>query len=68
MRATKWYQSKTLWTAVVTFAIGIAEVMTTNSLFQEHTGILLAVIGALNMILRLITHTPIEGVDIEDGD
>jgi hypothetical protein len=65
---TKWYQSKTLWTGVVTAAIGIAELMTTNSLFEEHAGVLLAIIGVLNVILRLITRTPIEGVVTEDGD
>jgi len=51
-----WYQSKTLWVAVITGIIGVATVVTGEGMVNEQVagGILVAV-GLLNAILRMIT-------------
>lgn len=47
----KWYKSKTLWVAILTIAMGVAEFVQG----QMSSGATLSVIGIVNVFLRLVT-------------
>jgi len=55
-----WYQSKTLWAAVITGIAGVAMAVVGEGMVNEQVagGILIAV-GLLNTILRMITTEPL---------
>ena len=56
-----WYQSKTLWAAVITGIAGVAMAVVGEGLVNTQVagGILIAV-GLLNSILRMITTEPLK--------
>ena len=56
-----WYQSKTLWAAVITGIAGVAMAVVGEGMVNEQVagGILIAV-GLLNSILRMITTEPLK--------
>jgi hypothetical protein len=51
-----WYQSKTVWIAILTIAVGILSFIQAN----PQIGVLATVIGSLNIILRFATTTSIK--------
>jgi uncharacterized membrane protein len=55
-----WYQSKTLWAAVITGIIGVATAVAGEGLVSEQVagGILIGV-GLLNTLLRMVTTEPL---------
>jgi len=55
-----WYQSKTLWAAVITGVAGVAMTVVGEGLVTEQIagGILIGV-GLLNTVLRMITTEPL---------
>ncbi len=60
----QWYQSKTIWVAVATVALGM--VQSAQPFISDPTilGYAVTVIGALNWVLRVLTSKP---VDMGDG-
>ena len=56
MNSKLWYQSRTLWAAVITGIAGVAMTVVGEGLVTEQVagGILIAV-GLLNAVLRMIT-------------
>jgi hypothetical protein len=57
----KWYQSKTLWINLLTTVAGLLVVMQGETYIMEsYGGIVLAVIGMVNVALRLITKESIQ--------
>lgn len=52
----KWYQSKTLWIAVITVGLGLLEFVQG----QLEMGITLTAIGLINTALRLVTKEAIK--------
>ena len=56
MSSKPWYQSKTIWAAVITAVAGVALAFVTEGVVSEQVagGILIAV-GVLNTVLRMIT-------------
>ena len=51
-----WYQSKTLWTAVITGIVGVATAIIGEGLVStEVAGGILIGVGLLNSVLRVIT-------------
>jgi uncharacterized membrane protein len=56
-----WYQSKTLWAAVITGIAGVAMTLVGEGMVSEQVagGILIAV-GLLNSILRMLTSEPLK--------
>ena len=56
MRSKPWYQSKTIWAAVITAVAGVALAFVTEGVVNEQVagGILIGV-GLLNTVLRMIT-------------
>lgn len=53
----KWYQSKTIWLAIITALIGI---LTAFGTAYPEAGWLLTTIGVLNAMLRLGTNSEIK--------
>jgi L-asparaginase/Glu-tRNA(Gln) amidotransferase subunit D len=56
----KWYQSKTIWVAIVTAIMGIGQAFTDSGLLSENiTAMLLTGLGVLHVALRTLTDTRI---------
>ena len=56
----KWYLSKTVWAAVLVGVVGIEQSI--QPYMDAHSsGIALSVVGAINLILRMLTKDPITG-------
>ena len=51
----QWYQSKTMWVAILTGIAGVLTVFAGNS----ETGGMVTALGLVNMLLRLVTSEPI---------
>ena len=60
MKTTVWYQSKTIWAAVITGVAGVAMAVIGEGMVNEQVagGILIAV-GLLNTVLRMLTTKPL---------
>jgi drug/metabolite transporter (DMT)-like permease len=60
MKTTVWYQSKTIWAAVITGVAGVAMAVIGEGVVNEQVagGILIAV-GLLNTVLRRLTTKPL---------
>jgi uncharacterized membrane protein len=57
---TLWYESKTLWVAVLTGLLGIATVLVSEDLVtKDIAGFILMGVAVLQGILRVITTGPI---------
>lgn len=55
-----WYSSKTVIVAVVTVVLGVLMMPQVTELIPaEYAGIVLSVVGVLNLILRFLTSQPI---------
>ena len=54
---TPWWKSKTLWVNVVGLAVVLVETLTQQQVITVQ--ISAAVLGALNIVLRLLTDKPI---------
>lgn len=54
----KWYQSKTLWVNIIAVLAIIIQGVTNNEIIVD-TDIQGAILGLVNIILRLVTKVPI---------
>lgn len=55
-----WYSSKTVIVAIITIVLGVLAMPEVSQLIpQEYLGIILSVVGVLNLILRFLTSQPI---------
>jgi hypothetical protein len=62
--AKKWWQSKTIWINAITAATATITVLAGQQIVTDHPAIaagLVAVLGGLNVALRLVTLLPIGG-------
>jgi len=60
----KWWQSKTIWINAITAATATLTVLAGQQIVTDHPAIaagLVAVLGGLNVALRLVTLLPIGG-------
>ena len=56
MRGKPWYQSRTLWAAVITGIAGVAMTVVGEGMVSEQVaGGILVGVGLLNAVLRMIT-------------
>lgn len=61
MTETKfWYQSKTLWVNIISLAIVIIGTMAGWQEMRDYAPTLMAVVNALNIVLRLVTYEGIK--------
>jgi hypothetical protein len=62
--AKKWWQSKTIWINAITAATATLTVLGGQQIVSDHPGAsaaIVAVLGGLNIALRLVTLLPIGG-------
>jgi hypothetical protein len=62
-KAKRWWQSKTIWVNAITAATATLTVLGGQQIVADHPAIaagIVAVIGGLNIALRLITCLPVE--------
>lgn len=55
-----WYQSKTLWVNIISLAIVIIGTMAGWQEMRDYAPMLMAVVNALNIVLRLVTYEGIK--------
>lgn len=61
--AKPWWMSKTLWTALLTVAVGVLSWILGQEWIADHpqlVSVLLAGLGIVNAILRIVTGKPVE--------
>ncbi|MHC4121385.1 MAG: hypothetical protein ACYSWO_28260 [Planctomycetota bacterium] len=59
----KWYASKTFWVNALTFGVGLVGYAVGHEVIAENPeliSVLIAVQGALNVVLRFVTSQPVE--------
>ena len=59
----KWWQSKMMWVNMLTLGVGVLAVFTVSDWIMANpqvSAVLVAMSGALNMLLRLLTSTSIK--------
>ena len=57
----RWYQSKTMWVAILTVILGGLEATgVIDAIPESYQGAALALVGALNAVLRMVTSEAIE--------
>ena len=61
-----WYASKTIWLALITAGIGVVQAIQPVITDPVMAGKVVAVIGALNWVLRLITWEPIKMPEMDN--
>jgi hypothetical protein len=57
-----WYQSKTIWTNIITLAIFVLGQLAVIPDFADVSKYLVLVVAVLNIILRAVTSQPLGGV------
>jgi len=62
----QWYLSKTIWVNLLTLLVGLFGYLLGQEVVQDYptmVSVLVALQGAVNIILRLVTSKPIGGSD-----
>jgi hypothetical protein len=60
----KWYHSRTMWVNIISITLEVINMLMANPIIPpKFAGFFTILVNVLNMVLRLVTTSPIEGVE-----